>query len=609
MTTSDNESTGLSGLNRGRIVEPAATTQTIVSPMAPASGGVRGFRRGGSSGVSGSGSAGSDGSPLTDIVLYLVVFLGGCVGTAMRYGISLAIPNTAAQSGLLSVFHTATFVANMLACFIFAWLTTSMGRARWIPARTRELVNRGVGMGMCGGFSTLSAMVIEELMSWRGGNIAGVAFYEIASFACGLAVAYAGAKLALAMTASRAGAGAGSGSGADFGSGSGESDRAAGRTAAGTGFAPVQGLDGVPGSVSSASGALGTTGTSPIAAGSAGRMITVEDAEAAADAFLAANPTDTEDNEATAASGATNAAALGDAHASAPVNAPVVPASIALDARDADPRSTDPRAADARRVRTAASTSADLGVQVARTTADEAPTEVFGRARKAHHRNVVKPPMLDRVNADALVFGPVSRNSQVVEKALPKLVFPSFRDDDADEGDAAAEAVGPAEAVETERETAEVTDTVEVKDPSAPLRSAQDDGEGLTEEAGQDHGAEVPGQPDATQDDGEEPAEAGASLDDEVGQDGEAETPEEIADDQETEGEDPSATLRSAQDDEEETPEQASEPEPTVKPLFVPNIVSDADDDAPSFARIITAVNERHQDDAKPTQRNGEAGR
>ena len=585
MTTSDNESTGLSGLNRGRIVEPAATTQTIVSPMAPASGDVRGFMRGGSSDASGSGSAGSDGSPLTDIVLYLVVFLGGCVGTAMRYGISLAIPNTAAQSGLLSVFHTATFVANMLACFIFAWLTASMGRVRWIPARTRELVNRGVGMGMCGGFSTLSAMVIEELMSWRGGNIAGVAFYEIVSFACGLAVAYGGAKLALAMTASRAGAGAGSGSGADFGAGSGESDRVAGRTATDAGFAPAQGLDGVPGSVSSASGALGTTGTSPIAAGSAGRMITVEDAEAAADAFLAANPTDAEDNEATVASD-TAAAALGDAHASAPVNTPVVPASIVPDARDADPQSTDPRAADARRVRTAASTSANLGtgagVQVARATADEAPTEVFGRARKVHHRNVVKPPMLDRVNADALVFGPVSRNSQVVEKALPKLVFPSFRDDDADEWDAAAEAVGPAEAVETESETAEVKDTVEVKDPSAPLRSTQDD------EAGQDD-------------------RAGLTELGEAGQDDNAETPEEIADDQETEGKDPSTPLRSTQDDEEETPEQASEPEPTVKPLFVPNIVSDADDDAPSFARIITAVNERHQDDAKTAQRNGEA--
>ncbi|WP_240540946.1 fluoride efflux transporter FluC [Bifidobacterium vespertilionis] len=591
MTTSDNESTGLSGLNRGRIVEPAATTQTIVSPMAPASGDVRGFRRGGSSDASGSGSAGSDGSPLTDIVLYLVVFLGGCVGTAMRYGISLAIPNTAAQSGLLSVFHTATFVANMLACFIFAWLTTSMGRARWIPARTRELVNRGVGMGMCGGFSTLSAMVIEELMSWRGGNIAGVAFYEIVSFACGLAVAYGGAKLALAMTASRAGAGAGSGSGADFGAGSGESDRAAGRTAAGTGFAPVQGLDGVPGSVSSASGALGTTGTSPIAAGSAGRMITVEDAEAAADAFLAANPTDIEDNEATVASGMA-AAALGDAHASAPVNTPVVPASIVPDARDADPQSTDPRAADARRVRTAASTSANLGtgagVQVARATADEAPTEVFGRARKVHHRNVVKPPMLDRVNADALVFGPVSRNSQVVEKALPKLVFPSFRDDDVDEGDAAAEAV------ETESETAEVKDTVEVKDPSATT-------DGVRPRRTVAALAAAPlayGQP------------TGLSELDEDGQDDGAEAPEEIAA-QEGEVKDPSATLRSAQDDGEgqDDRDETSEPEPTVKPLFVPNIVSDADDDAPSFARIITAVNERHQDDVKPTQRNGEAGR
>lgn len=62
-------------------------------------------------------------------MLYLVVFVGGFFGTAIRYGLSLLLPNPAAPSGLLHSFHTATFIANMLACFIFAALSTYMSQA------------------------------------------------------------------------------------------------------------------------------------------------------------------------------------------------------------------------------------------------------------------------------------------------------------------------------------------------------------------------------------------------------------------------------------------------------------------------------------------------
>nr|WP_318643761.1 CrcB family protein [Bifidobacterium platyrrhinorum] len=142
-------------------------------------------------------------NPLADGMMYLVVFVGGCFGTGLRYALSLALPGPAAAHGFLGAFHTATFVANMAACFIFALVSTYMSQAAWIRKRVRQLASRGIGMGMCGGFSTLSAMVIEELVSIRADQIGGFLFYMLASFACGLAIAAAGVRCALALASRR----------------------------------------------------------------------------------------------------------------------------------------------------------------------------------------------------------------------------------------------------------------------------------------------------------------------------------------------------------------------------------------------------------------------
>ncbi|MGK4256288.1 fluoride efflux transporter FluC [Bifidobacterium pullorum] len=141
-------------------------------------------------------------NPLADVMIYVVVFVGGCVGTGMRYGLSQLIP--AAESGAIAAsFHLATFVANMAACFVYAALTTYVSQASWIRKRVRQLTSRGVGMGMCGGFSTLSAMVIEELTSLQQGHIAGFLIYMLTSFVAGLLVSWFGVRLGLAASAKR----------------------------------------------------------------------------------------------------------------------------------------------------------------------------------------------------------------------------------------------------------------------------------------------------------------------------------------------------------------------------------------------------------------------
>ena len=91
--------------------------------------------------------------------LVCVVFLGGCVGTALRYALSM-IPGQEA-------FHVGTFAANMLACFCYAALSAWLGET--------------------------NTLALEEFMLMGNGRVAGGAAYCCMTFIIGFAVAYAGA--------------------------------------------------------------------------------------------------------------------------------------------------------------------------------------------------------------------------------------------------------------------------------------------------------------------------------------------------------------------------------------------------------------------------------
>ena len=121
----------------------------------------------------------------------LVVFVGGCFGTALRYGAGVAF-----AGGPL---HLGTFVANMTACFLFAAITAAISCLASVDAHRRELANRGLGMGMCGGFSTLSTLMLEAIAYLNRGDIADCVSCVLVSFAGAIAVAFVGARLGLAI--------------------------------------------------------------------------------------------------------------------------------------------------------------------------------------------------------------------------------------------------------------------------------------------------------------------------------------------------------------------------------------------------------------------------
>ena len=119
------------------------------------------------------------------MVNLLLVALGGAIGAAARYGVSLAIP---ARDG----WPWATFAINvsgsLLIGVLAGWLATRAG--------TGDPWRLLLGVGILGGFTTFSAYSLETLRLIERGEIVGAVAYALGSVIAGLAAVALGLALA-----------------------------------------------------------------------------------------------------------------------------------------------------------------------------------------------------------------------------------------------------------------------------------------------------------------------------------------------------------------------------------------------------------------------------
>ena len=121
---------------------------------------------------------------------YLIVFLGGGVGAAMRHGVNLA---TARLFG--TAFPFGTLTVNVVGSFLMGALVIVLerrGASHLMPLITT---------GFLGGFTTFSAFSLDTVSLIEGGRTGAALLYIAASVLVSLAALAAGLAAARALVA------------------------------------------------------------------------------------------------------------------------------------------------------------------------------------------------------------------------------------------------------------------------------------------------------------------------------------------------------------------------------------------------------------------------
>ena len=117
---------------------------------------------------------------------YLIVFLGGGFGAALRHGINLAAARalgTAFPYGTLLINITGSFIMGLVAAY-FAFKGDASQHWRLF-----------LTTGILGGYTTFSAFSLDAALLYERGEIGMAALYVVASVALSIAGLFAGLAL------------------------------------------------------------------------------------------------------------------------------------------------------------------------------------------------------------------------------------------------------------------------------------------------------------------------------------------------------------------------------------------------------------------------------
>jgi fluoride exporter len=114
---------------------------------------------------------------------FLIVFLGGGLGAALRHGINLAAVRLVGTG-----FPYGTLLINVVGSLAMGLIAEYFALKGDLPQHWRLFLTTGI----LGGFTTFSAFSLEAALLYERGELAGAAIYVVASVVLAIAALFAG---------------------------------------------------------------------------------------------------------------------------------------------------------------------------------------------------------------------------------------------------------------------------------------------------------------------------------------------------------------------------------------------------------------------------------
>lgn len=121
---------------------------------------------------------------------FLIVFLGGGLGAALRHGVNLLAANLVGTG-----FPYGTMFINVAGSLAMGLIAEYFALKSGLPQHWRLFLTTGI----LGGFTTFSAFSLEAALLYERGQIAGAAIYVVASVVLAIAGLFAGLAIVRAL--------------------------------------------------------------------------------------------------------------------------------------------------------------------------------------------------------------------------------------------------------------------------------------------------------------------------------------------------------------------------------------------------------------------------
>ncbi len=112
----------------------------------------------------------------------LLVFLGGGLGSALRYFVSKTF------NGYFEHFFLGTFLVNIIGCLLIGLILGLSAKSNFFTENQTLLL----ATGFCGGFTTFSAFAFEKHSLLNAGELMHFSIYTISSIVVGIVAVVCG---------------------------------------------------------------------------------------------------------------------------------------------------------------------------------------------------------------------------------------------------------------------------------------------------------------------------------------------------------------------------------------------------------------------------------